>query len=48
MLRSSVVPYTAMVSSKATSVGAYLASLPADRRAEIEAVREVVARPVSR
>ncbi|MFN7135049.1 MAG: DUF1801 domain-containing protein, partial [Myxococcales bacterium] len=31
-----------MVSSKATTVKAYLASLPADRRADIEAVREVI------
>lgn len=31
-----------MVSSKATTVDAYLASLPADRRAAIAAVREVI------
>ncbi len=31
-----------MVQSKATTVGAYLASLPADRRAALEAVRAVI------
>ena len=33
-----------MVSSAATTVGAYLASLPPDRRAAVETVREVVNR----
>lgn len=34
--------------SKATTVKAYLASLPADRRAGIEAVRKVILRNLDR
>jgi hypothetical protein len=35
-------PRTAMASSKATSVAAYLEELPADRRKEISVVRDVI------
>lgn len=40
--------YSARMHSKATTVKAYLASLPADRRAGIEAVRKVILRNLDR